>query len=414
MAKFKYTAYNTEGKEIKGILEADDEQQATIQLRNQSLAPTSLTTIGGVEKGRGASAGAGSFFGMPKVPKKQLCTATRQLATLLEAGLPLVRALRTLERQAKGSQPQLCKVMGSLADSVEGGSTFSEALGTHPKSFNKLFVSMVRAGEASGAMEVVLNRLAEFMEKAQRIAGKVKSAMVYPIAVLTMAMTITALLMIFIIPKFGAMFAEMLPGESLPGITVFVIESSNILKNHALSVFVILIIAIVIFKLLLKTKPGTYVWDLFCIKVPMISGLVVKNISARFARTLGTLMGSGVAVLSALQIVRDTTGNEIFGRAIDTIHDAVREGEGMTKPLEKSGVFPLMLCSMIEVGEETGALPDMLNRVANVYEEEVDRAVEGLTALIEPLMIMFLAGVIGTIVVALFAPLVKMIDKLGG
>lgn len=414
MAKFKYTAYNTEGKEVKGFLEADDEQAATILLRNQSLAPTNLTTIGGAEKGKSAGAGAGSLFGMPKVPHKQLCTATRQLATLLEAGLPLVRALRTLERQAKGSQPQLCKVMGNLAETVESGSTFSEALATHPKSFNKLFVSMVRAGEASGAMEVVLTRLAEFMEKAQRIAGKVKSAMVYPIAVLTMAMTITALLMIFIIPKFGAMFAEMLPGESLPGITVLVIESSNVLKNHALSCFLALIAFIIVFKLALKTKPGTYAWDLFCIKVPMLSSLVIKNISARFARTLGTLMGSGVAVLSALQIVRDTTGNEIFARAIDTIHDAVKEGEGMTKPLEKSGVFPLMLCSMIEVGEETGALPDMLNRVASVYEEEVDRAVEGLTALIEPLMIMFLAGVIGTIVVALFAPLVKMIDKLGG
>ncbi len=414
MAKFQYTAYDSEGKLRKGVLEADDEQAATIQLRNQSLAPTSLTTIGGAAKGKGAAAGAGALFGMPRVKTKALCTATRQLATLIEAGLPLVRALRTLERQAKGTQPALYKVMGNLADSVEGGSTFSEALANHPKTFNKLYVSMVRAGEASGALDVVLTRLAEFMEKAQRIAGKVKSAMVYPIAVLVMAMGITAALMIFIIPKFGAMFMEMLPGESLPGITLFVINASNTLKDHALTVLACIIGGIIAFKLLLKTKPGEYCWDLFCIKVPKISGLVVKNISARFARTLGTLMGSGVAVLSALQIVRDTAGNEIFARAIDSVHDSVKEGEGMTKPLEKSGVFPLMLCSMIEVGEETGALPDMLNRVAIVYEEEVDRAVEGLTALIEPLMIMFLAGVIGTIVIALFAPLVKMIDKLGG
>ena len=290
----------------------------------------------------------------------------------------------------------------------------SEALAVHPKSFDKLYVSMIRAGEASGAMEVVLNRLAEFMEKAQRIAGKVKSAMVYPIAVLVMAMGITAGLMIFIVPKFGAMFEEMLPGEKLPGITEFVINCSYAMQHHFLTVFLCFIGIIVVIKLFLKTKIGTYLWDLMCIKIPMISGLVVKNICARFARTLGTLMGSGVAVLSALMIVRDTTGNELFARAIDSVHDAVKEGEGMTKPLEKSGLFPLMLCSMIEVGEETGALPDMLNRVAAVYEEEVDRAVEGLTALIEPLMIMFLAGVIGTIVIALFAPLVKMIDKLGG
>ena len=413
MAKFQYTAYDADGKVRKGVLEADDEQAAAIQLHNMSLSPTSLTTVNTGKKGK-AGAGGGSLFGMPKIPRKQLCTATRQLATLLEAGLPLVRALHTLERQAKGVQPQLYKVMGSLAESVEGGSTFSEALALHPKSFNKLYVSMVRAGEVSGAMEVVLNRLAEFMEKAARIAGKVKSAMVYPIAVLTMAMGITAGLMIFIIPKFGAMFKEMLPGEDLPGITEFVLACSDAVSNHALAVLAGFAAFIFVFKLALKTKPGTYAWDLFCIKVPMISGLVVKNISARFARTLGTLMGSGVAVLSALQIVRDTAGNEIFAQAIDKVHDAVKEGEGMTKPLEDSHVFPLMLCSMIQVGEETGALPDMLNRVANVYEEEVDRAVEGLTSMIEPLMIMFLAGVIGTIVVALFAPLVKMIDKLGG
>ena len=414
MAKFQYTAYNSEGKECKGIIEADDEQTATIMLRNMAMSPTNLTTIGGSVKAKSASSGFGAFFSMPTIPKKQLCTATRQLATLLEAGLPLVRALHTLERQALGTQPAMNKVMRSLAESVEGGSTFSEALALHPKSFNKLYVSMVRAGEASGAMEVVLTRLAEFMEKAQRIAGKVKSAMVYPIAVLVMAMAITAALMIFIIPKFGDMFAEMLPGEPLPAITEFVISCSNALRNQAVTVFLGLLAIIIVFKLLLKTKPGAFLWDLFCVKVPKISGLVVKNISARFARTLGTLMGSGVAVLSALQIVRDTAGNEVFARAIDDIHDTVKEGDGMTKSLEKSGVFPLMLVSMIEVGEETGALPDMLNRVANVYEEEVDRAVEGLTALIEPLMIMFLAGVIGTIVVALFAPLVKMIDKLGG
>lgn len=414
MAKFQYSAYDSDGKLRKGIIEAEDEQSATIQLKSQALSLTSLTTIGGGVKAQGAKAGAGSFFGMPKIPKKQLCTATRQLATLLEAGLPLVRALRTLERQAKGTQPQLYKVMGSLADSVEGGSTFSEALGLHPKSFDKLYVSMVRAGEASGAMETVLNRLAEFMEKAQRIAGKVKSAMVYPIAVLVMALGITAGLMIFIIPKFGAMFEEMLPGESLPGITTFVINCSYALQNHFLTVLLCAAGIVVFFKLLVKTKPGAYAWDFLCIKIPKISGLVIKNICARFSRTLGTLMGSGVAVLSALMIVRDTTGNELFARAIDTVHDAVKEGEGMTKPLQKSGIFPLMLCSMIEVGEETGALPDMLNRVANVYEEEVDRAVEGLTALIEPLMIMFLAVVIGTIVIALFAPMVKMIDKLGG
>ncbi len=379
MAKFQYTAYDAYGKIKKGVQEAENEQALMQILQSQSLSPTKISVVTEASK---KTSKPGGLFGFPKVPHKQLCTATRQLATLLDAGLPLVRALRTLERQAKGSQPQLHTVMGDLATTVEGGATFSEALLNHPKTFNKLFVSMVRAGEASGAMELVLTRLAEFMEKAQRIAGKVKSAMVYPISVLVMALGITAALMIFIIPKFGTMFAEMLPGEPLPGITNFVIGCSDTLSHNAGAVFAWLVGIIIGFKLILKTKPGIFCWDLLCIKMPSISSLVVKNISARFSRTLGTLMGSGVAVLSALQIVRDTAGNEHFARAIDKVHDAVKEGEGMTKPLLASGVFPLMLCSMIEVGEETGALPDMLNRVAAVYEEEVDRAVEGLTALI--------------------------------
>ena len=339
---------------------------------------------------------------------------TRQLATLLEAGLPLVRAIRTLENQAKGVDPSLNKVMHDLADQVEGGATFSEALGSHPKSFNKLYVSMVRAGEASGAMEVVLTRLAEFMEKAARIAGKVKSAMVYPVAVLCIAGAITAGLMIFIVPKFEKMFAEMLPGEPLPELTELVVNISRIMAEHALAVFIGLVVFIICFKIALKTKIGRLAFDTASLKCPPFNGLVVKNASARFCRTLGTLMASGVAILQALMIVKDTSGNELVAKAIQDVHDAVKEGEGMTKPLIASHVFPLMLCSMVEVGEETGALPDMLNRVANVYEEEVDRAVEGLTALIEPIMICFLAVVVGGIVVAMFAPLVKMIDKLGG
>ena len=414
MPRFQYTAMDGAGKEKKGFIEADTDVAATAQLKQQGLFPTSVVqakTGGG--KG-GAGVGMGFGLAAPKISTKALTTTTRQLATLLQAGLPLVRAIRTLERQAKGSDPSLNKVLGNLADQVEGGATFSEALSGHPKSFNKLYVSMVRAGEASGAMEVVLVRLAEFMEKAARIAGKVKSALMYPIAVLFIAGTITAGLMIFIVPKFSKMFDEMLPGEPMPAITTFVVGCSNAMANHALSVFAGFVVFIILFKIFLKTKVGVYCFDFIALKMPPFSALVVRNVSARFCRTLGTLMASGVAVLQALQIVKDTAGNELVARAIQDVHDAVKEGEGMTKPLEKSGVFPLMLCSMVEVGEETGTLPDMLNRVAAVYEEEVDRAVEALTSMIEPLMIAFLAVVVGGIVIAMFAPLVKMIDKLGG
>lgn len=415
MAKFQYVAMDTGGKEKKGIIEAETEQDAVNALKQQQLFPTSIIAAKTTNPGQtAAKGGKGMGFGMPKIPRKDLTTMTRQLATLLEAGLPLVRAMRTLQRQARGNSPQLFKVLGDLADQVEGGATFSEALANHPKSFNKLYVSMVRAGEASGAMEVVLVRLSEFMEKAARIEGKVKSAMVYPISVLCIAGGITAGLMIFIVPKFQKMFEEMLPGESLPMLTEFVMKTSDFMAKKAHIAAIGLVAIIICFKLALKTKIGATLFDMACLKLPPFNTLIIRNVSARFCRTLGTLMASGVAVLQALQIVKDTSGNEIVAKAIQDVHDAVKEGEGMTKPLEKSGVFPLMLCSMVEVGEETGALPDMLNRVAGVYEEEVDRAVEGLTSLIEPLMICFLAVIVGGIVIALFAPLVKMIDKLGG
>ncbi len=415
MAKFQYVAMDTGGKEKKGIIEAETEQDAVNALKQQQLFPTSIIAAKTTNPGQtAAKGGKGMGFGMPKIPRKDLTTMTRQLATLLEAGLPLVRAMRTLQRQARGNSPQLFKVLGDLADQVEGGATFSEALANHPKSFNKLYVSMVRAGEASGAMEVVLVRLSEFMEKAARIEGKVKSAMVYPISVLCIAGGITAGLMIFIVPKFQKMFEEMLPGESLPMLTELVMKTSDFMAKKAHIAAIGLVAIIICFKLALKTKIGATLFDMACLKLPPFNTLIIRNVSARFCRTLGTLMASGVAVLQALQIVKDTSGNEIVAKAIQDVHDAVKEGEGMTKPLEKSGVFPLMLCSMVEVGEETGALPDMLNRVAGVYEEEVDRAVEGLTSLIEPLMICFLAVIVGGIVIALFAPLVKMIDKLGG
>ncbi len=420
MARFQYAAVDVNGKEKKSFIEAVDEQEAANLIKQQGLYPTSVIPAGGQgaqnSGGQAANAkgGFGSLFGNPRIPTKELTQMTRQLATLLQAGLPLVRALRTLERQAKGSQPAVFKVCGSLANSVEGGSTFSEALALHPRSFNKLYVSMIRAGEASGAMEVVLNRLAEFMEKSAKIAGKVKTAMVYPIAVLVIALGITAGLMIFIIPKFSKMFDDMLPGESLPAVTQFVINASNYMKDHALGLLIGLVVIIFVLKLIGKTKYGSLLYDYLAIKVPPFNGLVLKNVSARFCRTLGTLMGSGVAVLQALQIVKDTAGNDYVAIYIQKVHEAVKQGEGMTRPLEESHVFPVMLCSMVEVGEETGALPDMLNRIASVYEDEVDRAVEGLTSLIEPVMIVFLALIVGTIVIALFAPLVKMIDKLGG
>lgn len=427
MPTFHYTAMDARGKEQRGKIEAENQQDATNKLKQNGLFPTSVLEAKGGGKAGGPAAGpqgakkpagGGGFammglMGQPVMKRKQLTQVTRQLATLIEAGLPLVRALRTLERQAK-RDPVLRRIMGDIASAVEGGSTFSEALASHPKSFNKLYVNMIKAGEASGALSTVLARLAEFMEKAQRIAGKVKSAMVYPVIVLVIAGTITSGLMIFIVPKFSKIFDEMLPGESLPPLTQFVIGISNVMKNQwyvmagAIGGFV------ATFKIAKSTSAGAYMIDFIAVKMPPFNQLAIRSSVARFCRTLGTLMQSGVAVLQALQIVKDTAGNELIARAVQTVHDAVKEGAGMSKPMDQTQVFPGMVVSMVEVGEETGALPEMLNRIADVYEEEVDRAVEALTSLIEPIMIVFLAVVVGGIVIALFMPLIKLIDKLGG
>ncbi len=425
MPKFNYVAMDGQGKEQKGVVDADNENDATSKLKEKGLFPTSISE----DKGKGSSKKAGAKkrtsgkkkgggfsmniqLGTPVVKTKILCQFTRQLATLLDAGLPLLRGLRTLEKQS--TDAPLKQIVGKIADDVESGRTFSEALAKHPKSFTHLYVNMIRAGEASGAMESVLNRLAEFMEKAQKLKNKVKAALTYPIAVLGIALTITSGLMIFIVPKFAKMFDEMLAGEPLPGLTQFVMNISNFMKTRALHGIAGFIVFVIIFKQFKKTKFGSYAVDFLAIKMPPINSLVVKVVVARFCSTLGTLMSSGVSILNALIIVRDTAGNKVVSDAVQTVHDAVAEGEGVTKPLQSTNVFPDMVVSMIEVGEETGALPDMLSRIAKTYEEEVDLAVEALTSLIEPVMIVGLAIIIGGIVIALFMPLIKLIDSLGG
>ena len=420
MPSYQYSAMDAQGKEQKGRLDAENENDANAKLRERGLYPTSINEAkGGSAPAAGAAqrgkrkkySGGGLYFGSPKMARKSVMTFTRQLATLLDAGLPLVRALRTLERQTKNVMEK--RVVGETADAVEGGLTFSEALAAHPKSFDRLYINMVKAGEASGAMEQVLTRLAEYMEKSARLMGKVKAALVYPVVVLTIALAITAGLLYFIVPKFKKMFTEMLGNEPLPLLTRIVVALSNILAERfisAVAVITVLVIAFVMFK---RTKLGSYLIDLVAIKTPPFGTLVTKSAVARFCATLGTLMQSGVSVLNALQIVRDTAGNEVISRAVQVVHDAVKEGEGMSKPLESTKVFPLMVVSMIEVGEETGALPEMLNRVAKVYEEEVDLAVEAMTSLIEPMMIVMLGVLVGGIVLAMFLPLIKLIEVMG-
>lgn len=418
MAQYQYTAMDTGGKEKKGRIDAPSENAAASALKKQGLFPTSIKAAGGAApkraaggaKKKGGGLSMNMTIGAVKIKRKDLTVMTRQLAILLDAGLPLIRSLRTLERQSKDQGLKI--ILGQTAEAVEGGATFSEALAEHPKSFDKLFLNMVRAGEAAGAMETILNRLAMFMEKAARIAGKVKSAMIYPAVVLSVAGLITAGLMIFIVPNFKKIFVQLLAGEPLPAVTQWVITVSDILKEKIYLVVIGIAVIFILYKVIIKHPYGKYGRDWILYNAPLFGPVISKTAIARFARTLGTLMASGVPVLQCLSIVKETSGNDLVANAVQKVHDAVKEGEGIAKPLGATKIFPQMVVSMIEVGEETGKLPEMMGKIADTYEEEVDNAVGALTSMIEPIMIVGLAVVVGTIVVALFMPLVTMIEKM--
>ena len=345
-----------------------------------------------------------------RVKPKVLTAFTRQLATLVDAGLPLLRGLRVLEKQERSAV--LKKILGELALSIEGGSTFSEALAQHPKVFNRLFVNMVKAGELGGVLEVVLKRLAEFSEKAQKIKGKVKAALFYPVTVLIVAVGIMILLMVMVVPKFKEVFGGM--NVKMPGFTLFVLAISDAIRLHILQTLGGVALVVVAFLLVIKTKIGRYVWDKLQLKMPVLGPVISRVAIARFTRTLGTLVSSGVPILQALTIVKETAGNVIISNAIASVHESVKEGETITSPLEASGVFPPMVVSMVDVGEQTGALPEMLLKISDNYDEEVDNAVASMTSLLEPIMIIFLAVMVGSIVIAMFLPLIAMITNLSG
>jgi len=431
MPKFAYIAVDSAGKESRGTIEAPNQAQAVAKVRAQGLFPTAIGAAGGSDAAakpaaavakRGAPAAKKSVGQMKieiklprflrgKVKQKDLTTLTRQLATLVDAGLPLLRGLHVLQRQTPNAS--LKEALAGMCDSVESGSTFSESLSNHPKIFDNLYINMVRAGEAGGVLEVVLNRLAEFAEKAAKIRNKVKGAMVYPVVVLCAAVGITGFLLVAVIPKFKDIFNDLLEGKPLPAITQFVMNASQLVMQNGLAVVGAIAAFVILFKIFGKTKTGHYIFDVIKINAPMFGTLVRRTAISRMTRTLGTLLASGVPVLQALMIVRDTTGNEVISRAMQNVHDAVKEGESMTAPLAACKVFPPMVISMVEVGEETGALPDMLIRIANTYDDEVDNAVAGLTSVIEPLMIIVLAVVVGTIVIAMFMPMIQIIGTLG-
>lgn len=419
MAKFKYTAIDANGKQKTGTVEADNQDDANAKLTAAGLMPTKVMSAGG-----GGAAAATQKKSGPKDKKKKargfgkvikqndLAIFTRQLATLLEAGLPLLRALEVMIRQERNLRFQA--VMGQIADQVKSGNSFSDGLAQHPKIFDRLYVNMVRAGEAGGVLDTVLSRLAGFMEKALKTKNKVKSAMVYPVVVIGVAVAIVALLMTVVVPKFQAIFDDMLDGAALPAPTQIVINVSNFMQQNIFLSIGIVVAAYFGSKFLLRTKVGAKIFNWCSINLPKVGDLVRKVNIGRITRTFGTLLSSGVPILQSITITKDITGNIFYENALSRIHDCVRDGESMAAPMERESVFPNMVTSMVDVGEETGELAEMLNRIADNYDEDVDNAVAGITSIIEPVMIVFLAVVVGFIVIALFLPIVEIIKNLTG
>ncbi|MGL4465422.1 MAG: type II secretion system F family protein, partial [Planctomycetia bacterium] len=334
---------------------------------------------------------------------------TRQLSTLQDAGLPVLRSLRILEGQSKPSP--LKNTLMDVVDDIESGLSLSESLAKQPKVFDKLYVNMVKAGEAGGALEVILQRLADFKEKAQSLQRKVKGAMVYPAVVIAVAMGILTFIMIWIVPKFKKIFADF--GIELPTMTIVLVETSTFMVGYWWTLFVVPFAVWAIYKLIRKFATGRYVLDWLSLKVPVMGSIFEKVIVARTTRTLGTLVASGVPILEGLIICRDTSQNAVFERAYQKVYDSIREGESIAAPLKETRIVNDMVVNMIEVGEETGALDAMLFKIADTYDEEVDVLVESMVSLLEPLMIVFLGGVIGFIVIALFMPLIKLLNELG-
>ncbi len=442
MAKFQYIAKDGSGNETRGTVEAADRNSAIESVRAQGLLPTAIGEIrssapapaaapkknarkgrapapapegGKKKKGKGLQTEIKiklPAFMRGKIKTKVLTQFTRQLATLVTAGLPLMRGLDVLKRQMKDEQ--MLEALNGISDSIASGGTFSEALTAYPKIFDNLYVNMVKAGEAGGVLEVVLGRLAEFAEKSEKIKNKVKGAMIYPVVVLIAAIGITAFLLVTVIPKFKQVFADMMSGEELPAVTQFVIDASEYVQHNGLVVVAFFVAIVAIKKIIGRTEKGAFMFDVLSLRMPVTGTLVQRTAISRLTRTLGTLLASGVPILQSLVIVRDTSGNRVVAKAIQDIHDAVKDGEGMTGPLSQCWVFPPMVVSMVEVGEETGALADMLTRVANTYDDEVDNAVAGMTAAIEPALIIVLAVIVGTIVVAMFLPMIRIISSVSG
>ncbi len=413
MPTFQYEAMDVTGREVKDSIDAATQEEAQQLIRQKGFFVTKISEK--AKKTRKSAAKKGGrrkkkSFTIGKISTKQLCTFTRQLSTLQDAGLPILRSLKILEGQCK---PGVLKnSLGDVVEDIESGQTLSEAFAKHPKAFDRLYCNMIKAGEAGGALEAILQRLADFKEKAQSLKRKIKGAMVYPIVVILVACTIVGFILYYIIPKFESIFKDF--GVPLPRMTVFLIEASHFLIKYFYVVFLTPLLIWIFIKLLYRNRTGAYVCDRILLMIPVMGTIAEKSTVARTMRTLGTLVQSGVPILESLNIVKETAGNAVFERAFVRIYESIREGETIAQPLREARIVDDIVVNMIDVGEETGELDTMLNKIADNYDEEVEVAVESLVSLLEPIMIVVLGGIVGFIVIALFLPLITLITKLSG
>ncbi|MHC5023837.1 MAG: type II secretion system F family protein [Planctomycetota bacterium] len=427
MPTYAYEALNSAGKPQKGTVEATSSEEAIQQIKRQGYFPTSVreqkvkTGVAGraakVKKAK--KKGGGLTIAIGGVGAKKVTTFTRQLSTLQDAGLPLLRSIQILENQQK---PGLLKsILSQVSEDIEAGTTLSDAMAKHPKAFDRLYCKMVNAGEIGGVLDLILQRLANFMEKAERLKRRIIGAMIYPIVVICIAVFILTGIMIFVIPKFQEIFNDF--DVELPNLTIWLVEASMWVAgrrspDQAVPGWVWILFSPVgiflFFKLIRKTGPGRAATDVVRLKLPIVGGLMRKTSIARFTRTLGTLISAGVPILEAIMITRDTSGNYVYEKALTKVHDSIREGETFSGPLREAKVCDALVVNMIDVGEETGDLDTMLMKIADNYDEEVDVAVQSMLSLLEPLLVVVLGGMVLIIVLALFLPLVKMIESVSG
>lgn len=405
MAKFSWQGKNRSGKVQKGEMEAPSEAMVRAQLRRQGIIVSKVK-----ERGKGMDINI-SIPGMqPKVTTKDLVVFTRQFATMIDAGLPLIQCLDILSNQQENATFKA--ILLTVKEDVESGSTFADALRKHPKAFDELFVNLVAAGEVGGILDTILNRLAIYIEKAMKLKKQVKSAMTYPTTIVGIATVVIGVILVFVIPAFEKMFADF--GSALPMPTQVVIAISNFIQSYILVIIGGFVLTVFIFKKVYSTKRGREVIDKLALKAPIFGVLIRKVAVAKFTRTLGTMVSSGVPILDGLDIVAKTAGNKTVEKAIIDVRKSISEGSTIAEPLSKSGVFPPMVCQMIAVGEQAGSIDTMLNKIADFYDDEVEDAVGNLTAMMEPLLMIFLGTTVGGLVIAMYLPIFKLAGAAGG